>query len=305
MLKVLLGENSFDISVSKNHLVKELGLSPENINAESLAEPDLPSLFLGATLFSDKRLITITNLSDNKPVWDKLPDYMDQLADSSDTHVIITEVKLDKRSKTYKALKKRGCITEITDFGTQSHPAQLKWLQDQAKEQGLDMSKDLLSFLLDRVGANQWQLLSALDKLSLYSGKLSEESISKLIEPSTEQGVFSVFETAISGDKKATLAAIKKLELTEDPYRFFGLISNQAFMLATLRLSGKTSAEVAKDLGAHPFMLSKMQPMAGKLSPKDAKDLIHSFAKADLDIKTSGLDPWMIIKTLLLKVANN
>ena len=97
MIKIFTGD---DRVRAKNEIVKLLGKSYEIIEGADLAPEALPSVFYGNTLFADKRKILIRDISTNKPVFDKLPDYLDTPHD-----VIIQEIKLETRSTTYKAIK--------------------------------------------------------------------------------------------------------------------------------------------------------------------------------------------------------
>ncbi len=88
---------------------KILGPDYEIIEGINLTENDLPSLLLGNSLFSDSRKILIRDLSDNKLVFEKLVDYL-----QTKHSVIILEIKLDKRSAGYKALKDKIEIKEYS-----------------------------------------------------------------------------------------------------------------------------------------------------------------------------------------------
>ena len=111
MIKIFTGD---DRVRAKNEIVKLLGESYEIIEGADLTPEALPSVFYGNTLFADKRKILIRDISTNKPVFDKLPDYLDTTHD-----VIIQEIKLDKRSTTYKAIKPK---VGIKDFSLPENP---------------------------------------------------------------------------------------------------------------------------------------------------------------------------------------
>jgi DNA polymerase III delta subunit len=96
---------------------------------------------------------------------------------------------------------------------------------------------------------------------------------------------------------------VTTLELNEDPYRLFGLLSSQGFQLAALSITDKASGEVAKELGAHPFVLSKLAPHARKLGPLGARKLIEALAEADSGMKTSSGEPWLLVERALIKIA--
>ncbi len=81
----------------------------EVIEGAELTLADLPSIFLGQSLFSDSRNVLIRDLSVNKSVYEKLPDYL-----NTPHKIAILELKLDKRSATYKALKDKLEFHEFT-----------------------------------------------------------------------------------------------------------------------------------------------------------------------------------------------
>lgn len=105
MIQLFTGDDRVRAS---REILQTLGNHHEVIEGDSLSPADLPSLCLGATLFAETRNILIHDLSTNKPVWDKLPEYLD-----TPHNIIIQELKLDKRSTTYKTLKTRIPIKEF------------------------------------------------------------------------------------------------------------------------------------------------------------------------------------------------
>lgn len=111
MIKIFTGDNRLRAS---QEITKLLGDNYEVIEGADLTPGDLPSLFHGATLFTDTRNILIRDLSTNPSVFEKLPDYL-----NTPHQVIIQELKLDKRSATYKSLKNQ---VEIRDFPLPKNP---------------------------------------------------------------------------------------------------------------------------------------------------------------------------------------
>jgi len=231
-----------------------------------------------------------------------LPDYINDLA-KDDSLVILIESKLDKRSKTYKSLAKAVEIREFTPLPSRDIAAQLNWLESESKRLELSLDSRSLRHLLLRVGPDQWRLTAALEKLKL-NGEVSADIIDNLIEPSDEQNIFAIFELAISQRTDELIGRINRLELTEDPYMFFGILAGQMFLLAALKLSDKSAQTLAKDFAIHPFALSNMQNLASRVSGPQVKAALKLFNKADLTMKTSSLDPWLTIKSLLTRIAN-
>ncbi|MBO4812612.1 hypothetical protein J5491_00450 [Candidatus Saccharibacteria bacterium] len=111
MIRIFTGDDRVRAS---QEIAKKLGDSYEIIEGADLTPDALPSVFLGNSLFSDQRKILIRDISTNKLVFEKLPDYLDTPHD-----VIIQELKLDKRSSAYKAIKDK---VEIKDFPLPENP---------------------------------------------------------------------------------------------------------------------------------------------------------------------------------------
>ena len=111
MIKFFYGEDRLR---AKRAIEQYLGTDYEIIEGADLTPADLPSIFLGTTLFTDTRHILIRDLTANKPVYEKIPEYL-----TTPHLVAIFELKLDKRSTTYKALKNQ---LEFNEFKPPKDP---------------------------------------------------------------------------------------------------------------------------------------------------------------------------------------
>jgi DNA polymerase-3 subunit delta len=299
MITVLTGENSFEIERALRALTTTFGSESETIEGSNLTRAALPDLLMGATLFTDKRLVVIKNLSENKTLWTEFGDWLERISD--DIHLVLIDTKPDKRTKTYKDLQKVADIHEYKVWGERDVALAEKWVVHEAQTLGRELDKKLAHFLVRRVGVDQWRLYNALQKLVLLD-EITILVIEDIIEANPSESVFNVFEAALQGDVDRVRDMIAVFELSEDPFRLFGLLSGQAFQLAVLAVTDKPAGEVAKDIGAHPFALGKLAPYAKKLSRADARKIIEAFSEADEAMKTSAAEPWLLIERALAKV---
>lgn len=107
MIKVFYGD---DRVRAKAEITKFLGTKDyEIIEGADLTPADLPSIFLGNSLFTDTRAILIRDFTANRPVYEKLPEYL-----NTSHQIAILDVKIDKRSATYKSLKDQIEFQEFT-----------------------------------------------------------------------------------------------------------------------------------------------------------------------------------------------
>ncbi len=108
MIRVFYGD---DRVKARKMIDQQLRTDYEVIEAEALTKDDMPSVFLGISLFGEMRSILVKNLSENKECWAALPEFIGDCLHN----IIIWENKLDKRSVTYKELAKDKNI-EFKEF---------------------------------------------------------------------------------------------------------------------------------------------------------------------------------------------
>ena len=270
----------------------------ERIDGSMLELKNLPDLLMGGTLFADKRLVIIKDLSSNASVWEKLPEWLPRISD--DIQLVLVDAKPDKRKTAYKEIKKVADIKDFTPWGDRDYPAAEAWVSKRASTIDLKLDKKLARHIVDRIGLDQWQLADALDKL-LSVEEVSAEVINEVIDANPVENVFQLFETALEGHATKVHAMLRTLELTEDPYKLFALLSSQVFQLAGVA-SATAGDNPSKDLAIHPFVASKLSRHAKKYGRNGAVKLVRGFAKADADMKLSRGDPWLLIERALLSI---
>ncbi len=111
MIKVFYGD---DRVKAKAEITKLLGNDYEVLEGNNLTKFDLPSIFSGASLFSDKRQILINDFTANKEIYEDLINFINTPHD-----IILFETKIDKRTATYKTLKDQ---IEFKEFSLPEDP---------------------------------------------------------------------------------------------------------------------------------------------------------------------------------------
>ena len=299
MITVLTGENTFEVNKRLRRLINLFDGRAEKVDGTELEIRQLPDLLMGTTLFADKRLVIIKNLSENKTLWTVLADWLPRVSD--DVQLVLVDEKLDKRTKTYKDLQKVADIQEFKLWGERDNAQVEKWAIDEAKALGFELDKKSAQVLVNRVGVDQWLLSRALQKLAVIE-KVTPDSIENLIDANPTENVFNLFEAALKGDASRVKQMVNTLQLSEDPYRLFGLMSGQVFHLLALSVTDKSFNEIAKDLKVHPYALGKLAPYAKNLGKTGAKKVFITFIEADGAMKTSAADPWLLIERALMKI---
>lgn len=300
MITLLTGENSFEIDRELRRIVEGFDGSAEKIDGSEIELRQLPDLLMGVSLFSEKRLVVIKNLSENSSVWIDFADWLDRVSD--DIHVVLVDQKPDKRTRTYKELQKLAKVNEFKPWGERDQAVAEKWTLEEAERLGLKLDRGLVRQVIERTGFDQWRVYHALQKLAVLD-TVTSDTIADIVELSPTENIFQLFETALKGETDKLHAMIQTLQVTEDAYKVFGLLNGQVFQLATLAVTNKPYGEVAKDIAAHPFVLSKLSSYAKKRGKRGASKIIAIFDDTDQRMKTSTADGWTLIERALMKIA--
>jgi DNA polymerase III delta subunit len=298
MITALTGDNSFAIRDELTKLINQFSGSAERIDGTSLEVRQLPDLLMGGTLFASERLVIIRELSQNSVIWPVFSDWLERVADT--THLVLVDEKPDKRTTAYKALKAGGAIKDFAAWGERDMSAAVIWVSERAEQSGLKLDKKSAQHLVARVGVDQWQLASAVEKLSFVEA-ITPDIIDEHIDAQPSGNVFLLFELALEGKRQQLHQLLRTLELTEEPYKLFALLSSQAFQLLAVALDDGTR-QPAKDFGIHPYVVSKLSRHAKRVGGDGARRIVRAFAKADTDMKRSRAEPWLLIERALMAV---
>jgi DNA polymerase III subunit delta len=296
----LTGENTFAVSQAERQLIeafsnKHGGNGIERVDGEGLEASRLPDLLQGVSLFAPVRLVIIKNVSANKPILEPLGDMLAKAAD--ETTVVIADTSLDKRTKLYKLLKSKS---NFQDFAPLDEAKLAAWAQKKAQEYSADISRSDAAYLVQRVGSDQWRLQHEIDKLAHYAPAITRESIDLLVEPSPEGTAFELLDATLAGKTPQVGELLAALKTQEDPYKLFGLLASQVHALAVVAAAGTRSTDqIAKEAGIHPFVVRKTQATANRLGPSRIQRITKLVADCDWHLKSTGADPWHLLgKTL-------
>ena len=176
------------------------------------------------------------------------------------------------------------------------------WCVDRAKSHyGFEIDRKIAASLVERLGHDQMRLDKFLEQLSLAE-KVDQSLVDTLVPLPKSESVFGLLEATLTGrhsDIKKILAYLELNSGTEGVYMTVGLLVSQLIALSSLVLSGG-DAEAAKKMGAHPFVIKKLVPLARNLIADDLRRLVSSLSDADLQMKTTNVSPWLLLETVLI-----
>lgn len=284
----------------KNEFVKSHDeFSLETIDAEEVSLGSLLDSVASVPFLSERRMIILINLPNNKSILENIDKLLDAVADSTD--LIIEQAKFDKRSSLYKTLKKNVNVEEFKDV----QPAELvSWAKRYIDEQGASISVADIRYLIDRVGPNQMMLYHELDKLISFSPKITRASIDDLVYPTPSSTVFELIETAFNGNPSRAIELYHDQRLQQvEPQAIMGMIGWQLHVIAVVKLNEQKGADyIEKESKLNPYVISKTMRITNKMSVSRVQELIKNALDLDKRLKTETIDADEALQNFILAI---
>jgi DNA polymerase III subunit delta len=302
MTITLTGSNFHLLKQRLNELTGEFvdkygELALERIDAEETESQAILDTVQSLPFLTERKMVVIRGLGNNKTASGQIEHIISSAGDNTD--LVFYEPAPDKRTSYFKVLKSQ---TELEEFNEIDAIQLAKWLTDEAKKQGGELSLGDASYLVERVGANQEQLANELNKLITHQPKVSRSVIDLLTEKTPQSKVFDLLDAAFAGDKK------RALELYDDqraqrvePQAIMAMLAWQLKLLALAKTgANKSSEQIGKDAGLSPYPVMKAQKLAAKIDNNRLRVMVAEALSIDQKSKSTGIDLDEAIKTYIV-----
>lgn len=270
------------------------------------------------SLFADKKVIEI-HLPTGKPSdqGKALIHYCEHLP--ADTILFIVAAKIEaatKKSKWYKAVDSVAGIINVWPIEGQRLN---QWLHTRLQSKGLNVAKDALQLINERVEGNLLAADQEIEKLSLlYPVEkkqamlvLSYEQVSEAVFDNARYNLFSLFDCALSGDLKRSSRILYGLKREDQSIiLILALFAKEVRMLARMSAvfySGDKPGNI--ELAMHGFYIFPKRKMLLARALRTEKTvhwqhLLKQLLLVDKTIKgvQSG-DPWAMMQLILATIA--
>ncbi len=305
MIRTIAGANSFLVQHELDSLVTgfvaEHGdLALERIDGQEAELPKILEAITSLPFLARRKMVILRAPSANKLFTEKVTHLLEGVPDTTD--VIIVEPKVDKRSSYYKYLKSKTTYQECSEL---DQYALAHWLAGQATSRGGTLSAKDANYLVERIGTNQLTLGSELEKLLLSSPTVSRQTIDALTEAAPQSTIFQLLEAVFAKNlNRAFELYAEQRALKVEPAQIIAMIAWQLHVLAIIKAAGGRSAEViAKEARLSPYVVSKSQGIARKLTLAKLRLLIADLLLIDLRMKREAIDVDEALSHYLLKLA--
>jgi DNA polymerase-3 subunit delta len=302
MVITLTGNNSYLIkqrlaALTNPFLAKHGELALQQIDAEEAEADAILEAIQSLPFLASRKMVVVRGLSANKAAAEKIEQIISSANDTTD--IVIYEPIVDRRTSYFKVLKTQTQSEEYAELDVQNLA---RWLVDEAKKQGGQLSFSDASYLVERAGANQEQLANELQKLLTYNPEISRQNIDELTVKTPQSKVFDLIDAAFGGNKKRALELYDEQRAQKvEPQAIIAMMAWQLDLIAlALYGKGKDSSQIAKDAGVSPYPVVKAQRLAAKLDNQKFQTMVDRALYIDQKSKTTQLDLDEALKTYIV-----
>ncbi len=253
------------------------------------------------------KLVVVRNLHEAVPKDQDAQALMDYAESPiSETCLIITADKVDRKRKLFKALTR---LKTAVACEAPRESELTNWLRKRAEEKSYSLSSDAARFLINRVGARPGILAKELEKTLLFVGKnksVSEQDIAEVVGESKLENVFALTDALkIKNPGKALHLLNNQIDHGEEPIKILGALAWQFRMIWEVKHYQKKnlpSGQIAKIMGANPYAVDKASQYTSRFSTQQLRNGYFELVKADRNLKSTSQDPLATMQTLVLNL---
>jgi len=287
----------------KNAIAGDDTMNYSYYDSDNASVKDIIDVCETLPFFAQKRLVIMENTGFLKSSNDELADYIKHIPDY--LVVVMVEKDVDKRNKVYKAVDSVGYVCEMKPQTTATLE---KWIAGLLAKDNLKISREACDLILDKTGAGMDYIKQETEKLISYcQGRdvVTVEDVEKVCTTQTTSHIFDMI-SAIANKKQQQALDLyyDLLELKEPPMRILYLIVRQfngIFQVKEELNHGRSNADIARTMGAAPFIVNKYAAQAKNFTPSQLKEALADCAQAEEDVKTGRLNEKMAVELIIVK----
>ena len=287
-----------------------------HLDALSYSPNALLDAMMPLPMMAERKLITVSGLDINAMRSNELDDLCSVMAklEDYDYNTVILSVASDKLDVGYSLkkpstqLKKLGEIAVLVNFEKNSPSRLIAWLGKHFEHNGVTVTPQICSMIIDRCGRDMYNLAGESEKLSFYAkahgrNEILPSDVTLVTSPLFEYDSFAFANAICARKKDESLEILRDMKTRRiEPVIILAEISKNVCdmcSIATLKEDGLTSKEIADACGVHEFRVSLILQM----NPK--ADLCRAMVKrcrdADIELKSSR-DGYGVIEKLICTI---
>lgn len=318
MIILLHGPDTFRSQQKRKELIAAYrgkyvsGLSESSFGEEDFSLRDFEEHVRGQALFSAKRLVLMSNISQNKTALYDLEASIkkNDLINSRDVFVVAWEDRDVQKVKEVAFLLKAASM--VQPFPLLEGSVYRTWLLKTKAGMGAEFAPAALDLFASWHEGDSWQSVNDMQKLHAYAGGkiIQIDDVKKLCIKPTALSIFTTLDLLFGRRGDEAFAALEKhIQSGEEPLYLLKMFSYQLRLVALAKekidaaaKSGQAGAAVSLP-GVHPYAVRKVTPLARDISWEKLNKLFGILYRSDAAIKQGTADPQLCLELFAYNVA--
>lgn len=262
-------------------------------------EGDIMREILTVPFLAERKLIVVQNL-----LVSHLEQTQTQLAGRiraktlPDSNVVVlwestNECKGKEAKALFELLKKEKYCEEFKPLAAR---ALARWLEAEVKARGGSIAHAAISYLTTHLGADMWTLDRVIDQLVAYATprEITVTDLKEFVPRRTDDNIFNLVDAMVARQPSPAYAMIREqYKKGEDSQYVFAMLIRQFRILLQLRdlferEDGLSSADLAKRLSLHPFVVKKSLLVVKRYTLFELKAIYERLLDIDIRSKTGA-----------------
>jgi len=222
--------------------------------------------------------------------------------------LLLLAEKVDVRFKAFQALRKRGYLHVFAPLRDREIPG---WIRTEARNRKIAIGADAAEALAAVTGADLGRLAQVLDQLALYAGgePISVAHVESLVAETRQRGIFELTKAIGAGNVAGALALLANMLRNREPaLRIQYMLARhlrQVWRAKELAAAGAPRGEIAGAVGINPYFLDDILVPAKRMTRAALAGAFERLFQADVDLKSSKLDPDVALARLVQTLAES
>lgn len=307
---LLYGEETYLIRQYRDKLKKVMVSDEDTMNFSAFSGEDINPkeiIDLAETLpfFADRRVILMedSGLFKKSGIGDELAEYLPEMPET--TFFIFVEEAVDKRTKIFKALGKKGSTVE---FKKQTDDVLARWVGGRIRKEGKGMTQAAYNLFISKTGTDMENIDKELEKLICYCLDKEMIEVTDVVAVTTEQIQNKVFDMvdAIAGhqQKRALDLYYDLLALKEPAMRIMFLITQQfqrMLVVKSMSNQGFGNKDIATKAGCPEWAVRKYQGQCRSFTMEQLKQAIKDGVDYEEAVKTGRMNDQMAVELFIVQ----
>ncbi len=253
--------------------------------------------------FAERRVILMEEGKTDSSDAEQFIEYMKN--PSPTTYFVIVQEKIDKRSKLYKMITKKG---RAVFFSEQTEQTLVPWISKELGKENLKITGVTASYLVQKVGVNMENITSEIQKLSSFclgKNEVTKKDVDAICITSPENRIFNMMDAIAEKEQKKAMSYYQQMmELKEPAMRILFMLTRQFNILLQvheLTLKGYSPMLISKKLGIRDFVAKRCATQVRGFSGEQLKRAVEDCVQANEDIKSGNMSERIAIELIIVR----